>query len=103
MRYTLGIIYHKPGPRPKKKRVKREGKERRELRRRLSVRGNNHCETCQRYAPFEDTYGDFDMILCGHTSHVGKSAGAGGDDNMKNCKYECFWCHDARHRGKLNA
>jgi len=92
------IIYHKPGPRPKKKRIKREGKERRKLRKRLSIRGGDRCETCDRYAPFEDSDGQFSLITCGHTSHI-KSSGSGGDDNMANCKYECWYCHDGKHRG----
>lgn len=94
------IIYHKPGPRPKKKRVKREGRERTKLRRELSIRAGERCETCDRYAPFYDEDGQFDLIKCGHTSHM-KSGGSGGDDTVENTKYECFYCHDGKHRGKI--
>lgn len=96
----MGIIFHEPGPRPKKKRIKKEGKERFLLRKKLSERALNRCETCGRYVLLLDQNGNFDLILCGHTSHM-KSAGSGGHDNMANCKYECFWCHDGKHRGKI--
>ena len=95
----MSMIYHKPGPRPKKKRIKKEGKDRFLLREALSVRSYQRCETCDRYAPLLDGNGDFDMILCGHTSHFFHSAGAGGDDTIENCKYECWYCHDGKHRG----
>jgi len=97
VKYTLGIIYHKPGPRPKKKRIKKEGKERSRLRKKLSIRAVNRCETCDEYAPFLDEEGQFDLFKCGHTSHV-KTAGSGGDDTEENCLYECFVCHEYRDK-----
>lgn len=93
----MGIIFHKPGPRPKKKRIKKEPAEKREMRRKLSIDSNNRCVTCDRYAPFEDKDGQFDLYKCGHLSHI-KTVGSGGDDVEENVLYECFECHEYRDK-----
>jgi len=84
--------YTKPKAQPKHKRIALKGKAYSELRKALYERAKGYCETCCKYAPLLDHEGQFDIFACGHVSHI-KSKGAGGDDSMENCLYECFSCN----------
>lgn len=78
-------------PDPKKKRIRLTGKKRTELRKALFRRAGGLCETCECPTPLYYYY-EFDLYRCGHISHI-KSVGAGGDDSLENCRYECYTCH----------
>lgn len=96
--------YRTASAQPKHKRIKLEGKAKTKLRRDLHKRAKGQCESCGRHLPFYvfDYAGEpyFDEFRCGHTSHI-ISRGAGGDDSMENCLYECWDCHRGKHNGKL--
>lgn len=85
------------GPVQKKKRTELKGKAYSNLRKALYDRAGGRCENpeCKNKGkplPLFDSEGQFDIFSCGHVSHI-KSKGAGGDDSMENCLYECFSCN----------
>lgn len=90
-------------PDPKKKRIVLKGKAKTELKKALYIRAKGRCESCNKLVLLYivDYAGNmvFDLHRCGHIHHE-KTVGAGGDDSMENCKYECFDCHRAKHDGK---
>jgi hypothetical protein len=89
--------YRTPKPDPKPQRTKLNSKDYSELRKELFKRAKGRCENpkCPKgrpYLPLLDRDGQFDIFTCGHVSHI-KSKGAGGDDSMENCLYECYTCN----------
>ena len=85
---------HHIGEDPKHKRIKLTGKAYSNLRKALHDRAKGRCENpeCRKRLPLFDAEGQFDIFTCGHVSHK-KSKGAGGDDSLENCLYECFTCN----------
>jgi hypothetical protein len=85
-------------PQPKHKAIRLIGKAYTDFRKNVHNRAHGMCEKCGDWSPYL-LGGRFDLIQCGHISHI-KSRGAGGSDTMDNGEWLCFWCHRAKHDGK---
>ena len=83
---------------PKYKAIRLKGKAYTEFREQVGKRAKWRCQTCRCFAPLT-LDGFFEVIQCGHVSHI-KSKGSGGSDTMDNVIWECWMCHGKHHGPK---